>query len=175
MTTLLENPAPIIAVGIALEAVLAVAFVHTRRRGILVAMVGVGVLVLAGVVLERLILTDTEQIELAMDGAVEALEADDLPAFDEHLARSAVETRARAAYALGIVQITRFRTSGVDVKINPLTSPPTAEVRFQGSVHYREREGKISYGIYRAAFVVTFQLEADRWLIIGHSEANELP
>ncbi len=175
MTALLENPAPIIAVGIALEAVLAVAFVHTRRRGILVAMVGVGVLVLAGVVLERLILTDTEQIEAATDGAIEALEADDLPQFEQYLARSAVETRARAAYALGIVEITRFRTSGVDIQLNPLTSPPTAEVRFHASVHYRERKGKISYGIYRAAFVVTLQWEAGRWLITGHSEGDELP
>jgi hypothetical protein len=165
---------PIIVVGIVLEAVLAVAFVNTRRRVVLSAMLGVAILVAAGVGLERLVVTDTEQIEANLDGAASALEADDLQRFKQHLSPSATKTQSRAEYALGIVQVTAFRISRLKITIYPLTSPPTAKARFRGAVHYQERTGMISYGIYRADFVVTLRREADAWRITDHIEHHDL-
>ena len=175
MTMLLDDPVPIIAVGIVLEAMLAIVFVNTRRRVVLLGMLGVAILVAAGVGLERFVLTDNEKIEAALDGAAAALEADDLTLFGQYLAPSATRTLSRAAYALGIVRITTFRITGLRTTINHLTSPPTAEARFRGTVHYRERRGTVSYGIYRAEFVVTLQWETGRWLITDHIEYHELP
>jgi hypothetical protein len=175
MTTLLEDPLPIVLIGILLEAMLSIAWVNTRRRGLLVAMLAVLLLVAGGVGVEWWVVTDAERIEDALIGAAQALEADDLAAFDQYLAGSATRTRSRAAYALGLVEIDRFRITHLDIALNRLTSPPTAQARFFGAVHYRGRAEAISYGIYRAEFTVTLQLDNGRWLITDHVEHDELP
>jgi hypothetical protein len=175
MTTLLEGHAPIIFVGIALEAVLAIAFVNTRRRVLLWAMLGVVLLVAAGVVLERLVVTDRERVEAAMDGAVEALEADDLGRFlNDYVAPEAAQTRSRASYALGIVEITSFRITRLKVTVDRRASPATAQARFHGTVHYKDRGETVTFGTYRAEFVVTLRRERDRWLITDHVEHTRI-
>ncbi len=174
MTLFLENPAPIIFAGIVLEAMLATAFVSTRRGSVLLAMLGVLVLVLGGVALERLVVTDAERVEATLDGAAAALEANSLQQLEPYLARNAAETRGRAAYALGAVEITGVRISHLEIDINRLTSPPTAEARFHGVVNYQDRTGMIPYRTYAAQFVVGLELEDDRWVITDHIEYQEL-
>ena len=63
MTTLLEDPMPVIFFGIVAEAILGVVLLQTRRGAVLIAMVAVLVVVLGCVGLERLVVTDTEQVE----------------------------------------------------------------------------------------------------------------
>ena len=68
MTTLVENPLPIIFLGIAAEFMLAVAFLNTRQRGFAWAMLSVLIVVLAGVGLELLVVTDVERVEDTLYG-----------------------------------------------------------------------------------------------------------
>jgi hypothetical protein len=165
----LETPLAIIFVGVVIEAVLAAAFVNTRRNVLLAAMAGVAILVVAGVGLEWMIQTDAERVEATLAGAVDALEADDLERFSEHLAPEATATRQRAGYALSIVNVTSFKITGLRVTFNDLTSPPSAEARFRVTVRYRERAG-IASGVYRAEFAVRLRRDDGRWLITGHDE-----
>jgi len=168
---LLENPIPVIFVGIVVEAVLASIFANTGRNVMLLAMVGVFLLVLAGVVLERVVVTEKEVVEATLDGVVDALEDNDLDRLlSEYVSPSAAHTRLRAETALAIVEITRAKVHNLEVTINHLTSPPTAEARFDGIVWFRGRQPGIHPDRYAAKFVAELQWEGDRWMITDHLE-----
>ena len=175
MTTLLEDPMPIILLGIVVEAALAFVFVNTRRGAILWAMLGTLVVVFLGVGLERLVVTDVEQVEATVDGVIEAMEADDWERLTrDYIAPTATYTLTRAAFARSLIQVTRAKANRLEVAINELTSPPTAEARFTGVVYYRLRDpaSQIPYEYYAADFIVDLRKEGDRWWIINHSEQN---
>jgi hypothetical protein len=174
MTAFVESPMPVIFLGIVAEAVLATIFASTRQGVILVAMLGVLVLVFAGVGLEWLVVTDREQVEKALYGAADALETNEWPRIEKYLSQDAVRTRDRAMYNLKLVEITSAKISNLQVEVNRLTSPPTAEARFLGVVHYDSRVERIPYRYYGARFVVELRLENGRWLITDHIVIQEL-
>ena len=78
MTLLFENPLRIIFIGIVIEAVLGIVLLRTGRGAMLWAMLGVLALTLAGVAVERLVVTEKERVEMTLDGITSALEANDL-------------------------------------------------------------------------------------------------
>ena len=171
MTMLLENPVPVIFIGIIIEAVLAWVFANTGRNVVVLAMIGVAILVLGGVVLEWVVVTEKEEVEATLDGVAAALEDNDLETLlDEYVWTSAAHTRRRAETALQIVEVTRAKIRNLDVIINRLTSPPTAEVCFDGTVYFRGRQAGIDADRYSAKFVAELRRENDRWLITDHIE-----
>jgi len=173
MTTLLENPMPIIFFGIVVEAVLATVFVSTRRRVILLVMLGVLVLVFAGVGLEWLVVTDVERVEATLDDAADALVAGDLDQVYSYIAESAVQTRSRAAWALAMVDFTEINIHDLEISINKLTSPPTAKARFRVVLHYVPKTELIPYRTYHMGFTVEFEQVGDRWLVTDHIEYHD--
>ncbi len=173
MTSLLENPTPILFAGILAEAVLAVFLVQTRRGVLIVAMVGVLLAAIAGVVIERVVVTDGERVEATLDDAVRALSDNDLPGVLACLSSQADRTRQRATWAMGRLRFTSVSIRGLDITINQLTSPPAAEARFTGVAYFRDLRGESPYERYAARFVVELELEGDQWRITDHVE-NDL-
>jgi hypothetical protein len=175
MTTLVENPMPVILFGIIAEAVLATLLVSTRQGAFIWAMLGVLVLVLAGVALEMLVETEVERVEATLDGAVDALEDNDVTRLlEQYVSTRAMNTRRRAITAMEMVEITSAKISGVDISINRLTSPPTADARFRGVVHFEPQTEWTHRSWYPADFIVKLRLEEDRWLITDHVEVSEI-
>ena len=97
MTTILENPLPTIVVG-GLAATMALIVFLARRNGAslaaLASVVGVTLLL---VLVERFVVTDREQVENALDGVLDAIDANDVAAafdyIDPAAARSAATRR----------------------------------------------------------------------------------
>jgi ketosteroid isomerase-like protein len=172
MTTLLEDPLPIIFFGVIAEAILGAALVSTRRGVLLAAMAGVLVIVLAGLGLERWVVTQRERVETTLDGVVAALESNDVNEVLQYVAPDAVYTRGRAYFAMSLIEITDAKIHSLQITINELTSPPTAEASFNGVVYYRDRTGQIPYEYYSSPFTVEFRKEGDRWLITNHVERD---
>ncbi|HUT90193.1 MAG TPA: hypothetical protein VMY37_11895 [Thermoguttaceae bacterium] len=172
MTMFVESWVPIVSLGIIAVAMLGTILVSTRQAWALWAMIGVLVLVFAGVALERLVVTDVERVETALDGVEDALKANDLTRLlEEHVSPDAVNTRRRAVSAMGLVEITSAEISNLTVKINRLTSRPTARAEFLGSVRYEPRDPeRIPYKYYSARFIVELRLEGDRWVVTDHIE-----
>jgi hypothetical protein len=168
VTTLLENPMPVIFAGIAIEAVLAVALVKTGRGFLLYIMAGVLVVVLALVALERLVVTDRERVEMTLDRCAAALEADDLDALLDGIAPEADRTRSEARRAMEWIRFTRIKITDLTVHINELTSPPSARAEFRAVVAGRERRGTLSDITRPIRFHVDLRQEGDRWLITDH-------
>ena len=174
MTTLLENPVPIVFFGVIVMAVLAAIAVTYQRAVVLLALVGVLVLMVAGVVLERLVVTEVERVEASLDGAAAALEANDLEEALQYVSPSADNTRNRAGDVLRWVRFTDVKVNNLEVTINDLTSPPTAEAKFNGVFHFEDRTGQLLRESYAVGLTVELRLEGDRWLITDHIEHHEV-
>jgi len=171
MIIFLESPWPWLLIGIVAEAILAAALVTTRRGALLWGMLGVLGFVVGGVVIERLVVTEREQVEAAMDGIVSALNANDLDRLlRDYIAPDAYTTRARANWALNRVEIQKANYHNLQVTINHLTSPITAQAEFDGNVRYQDRLREFPYGFYEARFVVELELRDRRWLVTDHVE-----
>ena len=171
MTVLVEDPMPIIFIGIVVEAILAACLIGTRRGVLLAPMAGVLVLVLLGVVVERIVVTEVERVEAVLDGVAAALKANDLDRVQQYLSRSAVQSRHRAQWALGRVEILKAKISNLEITVNDLTSPPTAKAKFSGMASFNDRKGEWPYhSHYCPSIVVELRLEGDRWMITDHSE-----
>jgi hypothetical protein len=171
MLIFLESPWPWIFLGIVAEAVLATMLVTMRQAKLLWWMLGALVFMIAGVVVERLVVTERERVEAAMEGIVAALNANDLPRLlNDYIAPNAAVTRARASWALGRIHVQRANYHNLRVTINRLTSPITADAEFDGGVDFRDQQGEFPYGHYRAHFVVELELRDGRWLVTDHVE-----
>src|SRR3990167_1940690 len=122
MTILLESPWPWICLGIVAEATLAAMLVTMRRRALIWAMLGVLAFTIAGVAVERLVVTERERVEAAMEGNVAAPNAHDLNRLlRDSIAPDAQLTRGRATWALERIQIQRTNYHNLRVTINRLT------------------------------------------------------
>ncbi len=173
MTWLVESPWPSLMFGIGLEIILAIALVRTGRGLILAAMVLVLALLAGMLVIERLVVTETEAVENSLDAVASSLAANDkeavLAAFSPLSPR-----RAEVQSALSKVRINSARVAGdLEIRFNDLTNPPSATAYFTGIVDAKDRTGQIPYEHMMRRFRVVMHKQADRWLIDDYSEAEK--
>ncbi|MCE5266961.1 MAG: hypothetical protein LLG00_03655 [Planctomycetaceae bacterium] len=169
MAIFVESPWPWLLLGIALETALAIVLLQTKRGAVLWAMLGTAVLVAAGLFVERLVITDREAIENTLDAAVAAVEHNDINRLLACISPSAQQTRGDARWMLGRVDVRSVWVRGLEVKVNRLTSPWTADARFTATGSGKDRKNEFPYDSYSQRVLVKFQREGDRWLVTGYS------
>lgn len=158
--------------GISLEVILAIALVRTGRGAIIGAMVAVLALTAGMLILERVIVTETEEVEDALDRAAAALVSNEsaavLAAFSPRSPR-----RGEVQSRLSRVTISSARIAGdLEIRFNELTDPPSATTYFTGIVDAKDKSGTIPYEHMMRRFKVTLRKEDGRWLIFDYSEAD---
>jgi hypothetical protein len=164
----LESPWIILFIGIAVEAVLAVLLLRTGRGYLLWVMIGVAVLVAAGLLVKRFFLTEREAVEQTLYAAVAAAEANDVDRLLGCISPTAAQTRADARWMLGRIEVSSSYVRNLQIRINHLTSPPTALAMFQAVGQGRDRMAQFPYSTYSREVTVEFRLEGDRWLVSGY-------
>ena len=132
------------------------------------AMAGVLLFVLAGVALEWAVVTEVERIEVTLDGVAAALVANDLQRVNGFLSESAAVTRRQAAKALALYVFNGIEITDMDITVNRLTSPPTANAVFTARVSGRDKQGMFDGAPQLIGFTLKLRRESDRWLISGH-------
>ena len=172
MIIFLESPWPILLIGIAVEAVLAVMLLRTGQGRLLWAMLGVGAVVLVGLVVERLVVTDREAVENTLDACVAAVKANDINRLSECISPTAPQVRAEARFVLGRVEVQKAAITDLEITINRLTSPPTAKAKFRAIGAGRDRKGEFPYQGFAEFITVELRLEGDRWLVSGYQPEN---
>ena len=172
MAAIFENPLPIVFVGIVVESILIALLYCTRKKLWLVPIVGVLAALIAAVSIERAVVTPREEVEYTIDKIAAALRDNDTEAVLEHLSETARESRSRAKWALGRVEVNKVSVSGLDITINRLTSPPTAKATFSGLVRFEDRKKEYPYQAYASKFEVEFRKEGGGWKVTSHSESN---
>ena len=169
MVIFLESPWPILFIGIAVEAILAIVLLQTRLGRVLWAVIGVAAFVLLGLLVEWLVVTEQEAIEHTLDEAVAAVEANDLDRVLACISPRAAKPRSEARWILGRADMKRARINGLEIKINRLTNPPTATAKFQAIGAARDRLGEIPYQGFAQNVTVDLRKEGDRWLVTGYT------
>lgn len=172
MQWITEDVTWLIGLGIVVVAILAVVLFRTGRGAVMFAMVGVLALVLGGVVVERAVVTEREEVEHTLDSLTSALLSNDLPAVLDHLAPEASYARDMANTHLPQVEISEARVRDLDITVNRLTSPPTAEANFRGIMSIKDLRGQFPYEHYLQRFTVRFRREGDRWLLVDYEAQN---
>ncbi len=172
MSIFVESPWPAIAVCTVLIFGRGVLFLRTGSAWVIAALVACVGLMVGMVVLERAIVTETEQVEDTLHGIAEYLEANDIPMVVASFAPNCPGI-GPARSALNRVTV-QSATVGRDleVRINRLTSPPTATAYFTGRVQARDKSGTIPYENYIRKFKVRLERHGDRWLISDYEDGD---
>lgn len=173
MSWFTEDSTPILVMGVILEALLLLALVKTSRLGLLYAIAVVAVVVGAIVWIEKHTVTDTKRIRGVLDAAVAAAERNDLQSVLALISPSAASTRNLVATQMPQIEIHSVSISGLQIKINRLSSPPTATAEFSGLVNGKVKSGLYPYDNIVGRCKVTFQLENDHWLMDGFEERRD--
>ena len=150
----LESPWPILVIGIAAEAALGLALLRSGQGKWLWAMLGVAVLVIGGLLAEHFVVTDRKLITHTLDTAAAAVEGNNLPRLLDCISPEAQKVRADSDRLLHRFVFKTGRIYHLDIKINRLTSPPTAKVHFLAFGEAKDRHDLIS-GAARARWTLS--------------------
>ena len=166
MTWLVENPIPIVLGGIAIEVILAVMLVQTRRGSALAAMVIVFLITAGLLVVEWLVVTPREQVERLLDDVASALETNDLSQVLRYVSPDATEMRDAAERTLPEIDMREARiTDRPQITVNELTVPPSAKAKFTARFDARWQKDGMPVGKPLLRFQLTLVREDDRWLL----------
>lgn len=168
MAMFLESPWPILFIGIAVEAVLGMMLVQTGRGKLLIAMIGVAVFVLIGLGIERWIVTDREAVGQTLDAAVVAARNNDLDRLLDCIVPEAEKPRQLSRWVLDRFQVEEGHIRDIEITVNRLTSPPTAEAKFLVVGKGRDRLGQWPYEAFAQRVSVELRLQGNRWLVTGY-------
>jgi hypothetical protein len=169
MVIFVESPWPILFIGIAVEAVLAFLLLRTGLGKFLIAMIGVAVLVAAGLIVERLVVTDREAVEQTLDAAVAAVRRNDVQGALDCITPSEHKARIFTSWVFGRIDFQEAHISSLEVKVNRLTSPPSAEAEFLAVGRGKDRKGEFPYQGFARRVKLQLRVEGGRWMVIGYN------
>ena len=131
ITWFTENPTPIFTIGGIALIILLVLFLKSGRAVILMAMAGVVLFMALAVLIDRLVVTDREQVaNVIYRGAVDA-QRNDLNAIMAIISPSAAQVRDEARHWIGQAKLEDVSISAMDVQLNRTANPPTATADFR--------------------------------------------
>lgn len=162
----LEQPLVVLFVGSVLVAVSAVAWVQTQHpRALQAAVLSLAALV-AGLVLERWVVTPAEQVEASVYGVAQALESNDLPAVTAFLASSAEDLRQEVQTYLRLVTVNKISIKS-NLKVT-ISGSSAATARFNAVATVSGRGGTPSDQPVPRLLIVHFRLEQGQWRIVSY-------
>ena len=173
MKWLFEDPTLLLVLLVVGEGLFAVALVKSGRMIVLAWMALLLVVVLAGLLVERLVVTQAEEVETTLDEICGALEANDLAGVLAMVSPQSHQIRGQLQTLLPRLDISEAHVGGdLAIRVNRLTSPPSATADFTGRVKAAMPSEGLSPGNYIRRFTVHFQREGDAWLITDYTQSD---
>ncbi|MCA9266264.1 MAG: hypothetical protein KDA60_20530 [Planctomycetales bacterium] len=170
MNGILETPWPGLIVGALTTAILIGGFLKTQRLAVLIA-AGVAMLLTVGwVVLERIVVTEREEVQGTLYAIAEAVERDDQETVMDHIAQSADTIRGAArlamkTYVISEAKIKRNLTVDID-------RPGRAVAEFNALLVGGDRAGLVQQQRYPRHFKVTFVREGEGWKVSDYEHSD---
>lgn len=129
--TIFESPILMIVIGLTTAALLGGLWLQTGKRVLLVVMLGVLGLTAAGIILERSIETDREQIDKTLHRIARDVERNDRAAVLKHVHSRATQIRQAAATETAMYRFERVTIkSNLEITVAADTEPKTATATF---------------------------------------------
>jgi low affinity Fe/Cu permease len=172
MTWLTEDPFWPLAVAASALVIILIVMFATGRWALWKPAAGVIVLVLLVALIERLVVTDRERIELVMDRAVQAALRHDVPAIEALIEPQAKELRRQIRMELARGEIEQLRITHEVVRVNHATTPPSATADLIVRLAVRAPRVGIE-DLPPIAVKIQLQKHPSGWLVSG-AEAEDL-
>lgn len=169
MTWLFEDATPVLILGGLVEVGLIVAFFQTGLTRWLWAAVAVAAVVAGVWTVERLVVTENEEIENMVYAVAVAAEVHDVPRMLDFISPTAREIRSRAEGELSRYRLKQVRIRGLEIKPNKLTSPPSARVNFVANIDIADARGGMLYERFPLPMSITVHREAAGWRLTDYS------
>ncbi len=165
MSSLLENPTLVLTLGGIAAAVVLIAFFQSGRGVWLVWLAAVLFVVAALWGLERIVVTDREQIENTFYAAAAALERGDAEAVLEHVAPNAASLRSEIANRLRSARFEEVRITDLDIEFAD-RQRTSAQARASGRLSVQSTGGLHLQPFGRVRFALV--RDGDRWLFTAY-------
>ncbi|HJN07416.1 MAG TPA: hypothetical protein QF564_01905 [Pirellulaceae bacterium] len=170
--TLLESPILVIVIGLTTAALLGGLWLQTGKRILLVLLVAILALTAAGIIFERSVETDREQIEKTLHRIARDIERNDRPAVLAHIHSQATHIRQAAATETAMYEFEQVKIkSNLQIDVDASTEPKTGTARF--NVVVIGSGGGLGKG-RRVPRYVTLELEQEdgAWRVLNYDHED---
>lgn len=167
MKWFVEDPTPTLVLAALTIGVLVIALVKTGRGGLMYAIAGVGVLTVAILALEWMIVTDKEEVEYSLSGTCHELEANNAQGVLSYIDPKS-PAYGRLKGELGRIRVSKASFKRLDVTVDRKTNPPTAKADFMGYIQAKDTSGQIPFETFARRIKVELRKEGDRWLLMNY-------
>jgi hypothetical protein len=172
MNWLFEDPTLIIVAGILIEAMLAGILVKSGRLFMLLPMAGVLALVLLGMFVEAMVVTDSEQVDVTLGQISQALESNDVKRLLAFIDPAAKRSRTDATQGLSLVRVEKAQVSSAKITVQSTAKPPTAQADVIGKFTIKGRREALPRENFPLRFVVQFRKTGDQWLVTDYEQKD---
>ncbi len=164
MTWFIESPWPVVVVGLAVEIFLAVLLVRDRRGNIVGGMIAVATFTVGLVVIEHLVVTNSEEIEELLDTLTRLAVAKDDEGLRAKFTGDSPKVNDVVA-DLSDVTIRRPRIKNLEIRVDTSDVPSTAAATFTLSVEVRHGGAEGRFEQLTRQLKVTLHKESGHWLV----------
>jgi hypothetical protein len=171
--TLFESPMLVMAIGFTTAALLGGLWLQTGKRVLLVLLVGMLALTVTGVILERSVETDREQIDSTLRRIARDIERNDRPAVLAHIHSQAADIRQAAAMETSTYVFEQVKIkSNLQIEVHAGTDPKTATATF--NVVVIGTGGQLGKQSSRAPRYMTleFEQEGGAWRVRSYTHQD---
>ena len=168
MNVILENPLPIYAVGAVLATICGLAFLARRNLPSLLALLSVVGLTLLLALVERVVVTESEQVETTLYQLIADIEANDTDAVLSSIAPTATKMRADIEKLMPQADIKDSAATSVQIEVDTTSQPPTATSTFRGRIDgIHRRSGTRVFFFDRVE--ISWTKQDEQWLAEGYA------
>lgn len=175
MTLFYESIYPALFLGVMGIGVLAIAFMQTQRGGFLAGMGVVLLLTLGLLGLERMTVTEVEEVEAVVEKLADDIQANNAPGVLGLIskAKDADGIRGQAQWGLSAFLIHKTKIRDLVITVQP--NSDTAKADFVAALHGVVRNGMQEAPPYLGRFVLSFRREKDDgpWLLYNVEQWDE--
>lgn len=166
MTVLVETPVPVLVLGLLAGAALGWLYITLGRKEYLIGLGGVAALVLLGVLVERWVVTEREQIEAVLDAGAAAVEANDIARVESLLSQGGMSrVRPIVRRYAALIEFEQVHIRNIQIQINDLSDPPIADVSLDVTAHFRHRLEGFPYSSYSGTVHLELVKEPSGWRV----------
>ncbi len=170
---LLEQPLVFLFAGAFAFAVSFAFWLQTRRPGALLAIgIVIGITTL-GLIAERLVVTDAEEVEQTLRRVARDLERNDRAAVLQAISDSSTDLQAEVQSVLSRVRVSKVSVKrNLRVQVVERAGRKSAEARFNAVATVQDRGGLAGPQVVPRFVVVRFRLQGQDWKVVDYQATD---
>jgi hypothetical protein len=170
MSVLVENPLAIAVGGGVLATLALVVFLARRSLASLLTLGGILAATVLLILIEQLVLTDQEQVEIGLASVLAAVEANNMPAVLNWIDPAAVSVRADVQALMPLVKVDKARSMGdLEITVDQSGNAPSAMSRFRAFLDGVHGSSGMRVAYFNQQVDLQWIKRGNRWLIDAYT------